>query len=84
MLRANFKPITPEDELDIDDFFIDTDNGLRPFFFTRYPTTYPRDILLLRLKNDRNVPFINAKLKQWNFQAEEVVGKRIVNTSFSR
>jgi hypothetical protein len=62
----------------VKNFFADTDNGAKPFFFAWKPDSDPDDIICMRLKGARNVPYTGGVLRQWGFEAEEVVGYRKV------
>lgn len=76
VFRAAFSHINATHYLDVEKFFEDTDNGTKPFFFAWQPTTKPHDILCMRLRRSREVPFRNGALRDWNFEAEELAGRR--------
>jgi len=66
-----------EDYENVKKFFEDTDNGAKPFFFSWKPQTAANDLLLLRLKGARDVPYQSGPLRSWKFDAEEVIGARV-------
>lgn len=76
VFRASFSHINATHYLDVEKFFEDTDNGIKPFFFSWQPTTKPNDVLCMRLRRSREVPYRNGALRDWNFEAEELAGRR--------
>lgn len=77
--RTILLPFSIEDYTEIEDFFIDTENGLKPFFFIPRPTTNISDILVMRMTKGRNAPYFAPNLqRQWDFDIEEVLGARMI------
>lgn len=77
-IKATLSPFLGSDYDDLRQFFKDTDNGIRPFFFIRYPDTDLADILYLRLRRGENAPFIQSAIRNWALDAEEIIGDRII------
>ena len=76
VFRADMKYLTAADYENVKDFFMDTENGLKPFYFAWKPTSDPTDILYMRLRGNREVPYYGGTLRNWSFEAEEVAGTR--------
>lgn len=79
-IRATISPFIdrgPEHDK-LREFFQDTENGFKPFFFVRFPQTELRDILYLRLKRGESIPFQSAGIRTWAMDAEEIVGDRVL------
>lgn len=81
VFEATLSHLSSADYENIKWFMEDTDCGNKPFFFIWQPTSNLNDILCLRLKKpERSVPYMSGNLRQWQFTAMEVVGKRILTT----
>ncbi len=76
VFRARMSHLSSNDYTDVEKFFEDTDNGSKPFFFAWQPSTKINDVLCMRLRGSRNVPYMNGALREWQFEAEELAGKR--------
>lgn len=78
IIKATLAPFVGSDYDDLRQFFEDTENGIRPFFFIRLPVTNLADILYMRLRRGENAPFLSAGIRTWALNAEEIVGDRII------
>lgn len=78
VIKATLAPFVGSDYDDLRQFFEDTENGARPFFFIRFPVTDLADILYIRLRRGENAPFLSAGIRTWALDAEEIIGDRVI------
>lgn len=78
IFRASMSHMSSSDYENAKMFFEDTDNGLKPFFFVYQPTSDLNDVMFMRLKGARKLPYQGGTLRNWGFDAEEVVGRRVI------
>ena len=76
IFKATLAHLSESDYKCVERFFEDTDNGLKPFFLLHRPSSEPEDAAFLRLVGSRNAPYSGGALRNWGFEAEEVVGAR--------
>ena len=78
VIKTFMEHISPVEYGNLVQFFVDTENGLKPFFFAWRPEGDPVDVLPMRLRGARNAPYQGGVLRRWEFEAEEVVGVRAI------
>lgn len=74
--KASLSAIDDTNNLDLDKFFEDTDNGAKPFFFAWKPDSNINDILCMRLEGAKNVPYQNGAQRRWEPDFIELAGRR--------
>lgn len=74
--KAALPYLTPVEYKELELFYEDTNNGLKPFFFIWKPTSFAWDIIPIKIKGNRLSPYSWYNSRSWTLNAEELIGAR--------